>query len=313
MTMALGPEDMEEIATRVAERLAKRFGAARAGVEEPCEARPGDLAGDSPRSSASEPQCVEHCSDCSVIDSCPTYNLLALGADRIAPLGAPRTSSDVAQHIDHTLLKPDATIQEIDKLCEEARRYGFATVCLNSVNIAYAARRLAGSHTVPIAVVGFPLGASPPKAKAFEAREAVRCGAREIDMVINQTALKSKDYRLAFDDISSVVRAVSPVPVKVILETAALSMDEKIAGCVLAKAAGAAYVKTSTGFGAGGATVEDISLMRRIVGAGMGVKASGGIRTAEDAAKMFAAGADRVGASASVAIVTGQKAVEGKY
>lgn len=238
---------------------------------------------------------------------------MQLGADRVAPLGAPRTSSDVAQHIDHTLLKPDATIQEIDKLCEEARRYGFATVCLNSVNIAYAARLLAGSHTVPIAVVGFPLGASAPKAKAFEAREAVRCGAREIDMVINQTALKSKDYRLALDDISSVVRAVSPIPVKVILETAALTNEEKVAGCVLAKAAGAAYVKTSTGFGAGGATVEDIALMRRIVGAGMGVKASGGIRTAEDAAKMFAAGADRVGASASVAIVTGQKAAAGKY
>jgi deoxyribose-phosphate aldolase len=303
--MALGPEELEDIAARVADRLRTRLAAARVGLEEPCQ--PG------PASPRAEKACEDSCAPCTESESCPTYHLVQLGADRVAPLGAPRTSADVAKHIDHTLLKPDATVAELDKLCEEARRYGFATVCVNSVNVAHVARLLAGSATVPIAVVGFPLGASAPKAKAFEAREAVRCGAREIDMVVNQGALKSKDYRLVLDDIASVVRAVSPTPVKVILETAALNQDEKIAGCVLAKAAGAAYVKTSTGFGPGGATVEDIALMRRIVGAGMGVKASGGIRSAEDAARMFAAGADRVGASASVAIVTAQNAGAGKY
>ncbi len=303
--MAISPEELEDIADRVAERLRRRLAAARAGREEPCEARHGEP--------ASETACEDNCGVCTNSGACATYHLVQLGVDRVAPLGAPRTSADVARHIDHTLLKPDATVAELDKLCDEARRHGFATVCVNSVNVAHAARLLSGSATVPIAVVGFPLGASAPKAKAFEAREAVRCGAREIDMVVNQGALKSKDYRLVLDDISSVVRAVGPVPVKVILETAALSQDEKIAGCVLAKAAGAAYVKTSTGFGPGGATVEDVALMRRIVGTGMGVKASGGIRSAEDAAKMFAAGADRVGASASVAIVTAQKAGEGKY
>ena len=312
--MGVDPKDLDEIADQVAVRLRRRLGAGRAGLEEPCEARPADRrAVTDGRSAPAELPCADRCDVCDATDDCSTYQLVQLGADRVAPLGAPRTSADVARHIDHTLLKPDATREELEVLCAEARKYGFATVCVNSVNVAHAARILAGSSTVPIAVVGFPLGASTPKAKAFEAREAVRCGAREIDMVVNQGALKSKDYRLVLDDISSVVRAVSPVPVKVILETAALNADEKIAGCVLAKAAGAAYVKTSTGFGPGGATVEDVALMRRLVGSGMGVKASGGIRTAEDAAKMFAAGADRVGASASVAIVTGQKPGASKY
>src|SRR5690606_9306977 len=159
----------------------------------------------------------------------------------------------------------------------------------------------------PIAVVGFPLGAMTPTAKAFEAREAVRSGAREIDMVINIGALKSKDYALVADDICKVVQASKPYPVKVILETGGLSYDEKVIGCALSKAGGAAFVKTSTGFGKGGATVEDIELMRRIVGDDIGVKASGGVRSTEDAQKMMAAGANRIGASASVAIVTGQK------
>ena len=148
-------------------------------------------------------------------------------------------------------------------------------------------------------------------AKAFEAREAIRCGAREIDMVINIGALKSADYRLAFEDIKAVVDAVRGVPVKVILETSQLNTEQKIIACALSKAAGAAFVKTSTGFTGGGATVEDIALMRRIVGDDMGVKASGGVRSTEDAQKMIAAGADRIGASASVAMVTGQKAKGG--
>ncbi|MGC4123138.1 MAG: deoxyribose-phosphate aldolase [Myxococcales bacterium] len=213
----------------------------------------------------------------------------------------------MSRYIDHTLLKPEATHEEIVKLCNEARQYGFATVCVNSANVGLAAQLLKGCGTVAIAVVGFPLGAALPSAKAFEAREAVRCGAKEIDTVINIGALKSHDYKLVFDDIKAVVEAVRGVPVKVILETSQLDTEEKIIGCALSKAAGAAFVKTSTGFAKGGATVEDVALMRRIVGEDMGVKASGGVRSLDDAQKFVAAGADRLGASASVAIVTGQK------
>ncbi|MBI5545316.1 MAG: deoxyribose-phosphate aldolase [Deltaproteobacteria bacterium] len=213
----------------------------------------------------------------------------------------------MARYIDHTLLKPEATHDEVVKLCDEARRHGFATVCVNSSNVGLAAQLLQGCSTVAIAVVGFPLGAALPSAKAFEAREAVRCGAKEIDTVINIGALKSHDFRLAFEDIKAVVDAVRGTPVKVILETSQLNTEEKIIACALSKAAGAAFVQPSTGFAGGGATAEDVALMRRIVGEDMGVKASGGVRCREDAEKMIAAGADRIGASASVAIVTGQK------
>jgi deoxyribose-phosphate aldolase len=233
------------------------------------------------------------------------HQLVSLGAQRITPLGP--ASPDLARYIDHTLLKPDATREEVARLCEEAKRYGFATVCVNSAHVALAAELLRGSNTVPIAVVGFPLGAALTSAKAFEAREAIRCGAREIDMVINIGALKSRDYRLVLEDIKGVVDACKAVPVKVILETSQLTTEEKIIASALSKAAGAAFVKTSTGFGGGGATAEDVALMRRVVGEDMGVKASGGVRSSEDAQKMIAAGADRIGASASVAIVTGQK------
>ncbi|MFO0599566.1 MAG: deoxyribose-phosphate aldolase [Myxococcaceae bacterium] len=218
-----------------------------------------------------------------------------------------RTSQDIAPFIDHTLLKAEATREEVLKLCEEARKYGFATVCVNSINVGTAARALAGSNVLAIAVVGFPLGAGIPSAKAFETREAVRCGAKEIDTVINIGALKSKDYALVQADIEAVVQAAKPWPVKVILETSQLTQEEKIIGCALSKAAGAAFVKTSTGFSTGGATAEDVALMRRIVGDDVGVKASGGVRSTEDAMKMIAAGANRIGASASIAIVTGGK------
>lgn len=213
----------------------------------------------------------------------------------------------IASYIDHTLLKPDATQADLQKVCEEARKWHFATVCVNSANIAFVAKELDGSGVKPIAVVGFPLGASVATAKAFEAEQAVRSGAREIDMVINIGALKSQDYATVLEDIRQVVEASKPWPVKVILETGSLNEDQKIVGCALSKAGGAAFVKTSTGFGPGGATVEDIALMRRIVGDKMGVKASGGIRTREDAEAMIKAGANRIGASASVAIVTGKK------
>jgi deoxyribose-phosphate aldolase len=223
-------------------------------------------------------------------------------------------NADLACFIDHTLLKADATDEDIAQLCAEARQYGFATVCVNSSQVALAARLLEGAATRPIAVVGFPLGAMASASKAFDAGEAVREGAAEIDMVLNIGALRGKHYALVFEDIARVVAAASPAPVKVILETSQLTADEKIVGCVLAKAAGAAFVKTSTGFAGGGATVADVELMRRIVGADMGVKASGGIRTTEDARRMLAAGASRLGVSASVAIVTGSASVaSGRY
>jgi deoxyribose-phosphate aldolase len=224
-----------------------------------------------------------------------------------------RDASDIAARIDHTLLKPEAGRADIRRACDEARVHGFATVCLNSAWIPLAANLLKGSRSLPIAVVGFPLGASSTAAKAFETRQAISDGAREIDMVLSIGALKSEDYETAFKDIQSVVEAAHPYPVKVILETSALNLKQKIAGCALSQAAGAAFVKTSTGFGSGGATAEDISLMRQVVGPGMGVKASGGIRSREDAERMIAAGADRIGASTSVAIVTGKKPAAGSY
>ncbi len=238
-------------------------------------------------------------------------HLIHHGADRVGNTGESpfqphllHGDDSLASKIDHTLLKPDATKEEIQRVCEEARKYQFATVCVNSAHIGLVADLLKGSPVKPIAVVGFPLGAAATATKAFEAREAVRAGAREIDMVINIGALKGREYGTVLEDILQVVTASNPYPVKVILETSNLNDDEKIIACALAKAAGAAFVKTSTGFGSGGATAEDIALMRRVVGPEMGVKASGGIRTYEDAAKMLAAGATRLGASASVAIVT---------
>ena len=213
------------------------------------------------------------------------------------------SATNLAQCIDHTLLKPDARREDVARACTEARTHGFATVCLNSTWIPLAAKLLQGSGVLPIAVVGFPLGAASTASKAFEARQAVSDGAREIDMVISLGALKDRDYESVFRDIAAVVRAAHPYPVKVILENSALNHEEKIAACALSQSAGAAFVKTSTGFGSGGATTEDIALMRKAVGPGMGVKASGGVRTSEDAERMIAAGANRIGASTSVAIV----------
>ncbi|MCA9540796.1 MAG: deoxyribose-phosphate aldolase [Myxococcales bacterium] len=234
--------------------------------------------------------------------------LVDTGAARIgAGGGTGRVEGGLAGVIDHTLLKPEATRDELFALAEEARRHHFATVCVNSANVRLMAQFLEGSGVPVCAVVGFPLGAMTPHAKAFETREAVRCGAREVDMVLNIGALKSRDYALVLRDIRGVVEAARPVGVKVILETSKLNEDEKVIACSLSKAAGAAFVKTSTGFGGGGATAEDIALMRRIVGDEMGVKASGGVRSREDVERMIAAGATRIGASASVAIVTGGK------
>jgi deoxyribose-phosphate aldolase len=222
-----------------------------------------------------------------------------------APAGIGAVPAELGKLIDHTLLRNDATKSDVVALCDEARKYRFASVCVNTHWVPLCKSLLAGTDVMVCAVVGFPLGAMTPTAKAYEARDAVRQGAREIDMVINLGALKSKDYETVFEDICRVVKASAPAGVKVILETGSLNHEEKVIGCVLSKLAGAAFVKTSTGFAKGGATVEDVALMRSIVGNDVGVKASGGVRTAEDVVRMAQAGANRIGASASVAIVTG--------
>jgi deoxyribose-phosphate aldolase len=214
---------------------------------------------------------------------------------------------DLAPLIDHTLLKPEATEDDVKKICREALKHQFASVCVNTAHVELCAQMLAGSNVRVCCVVGFPLGAMSSDSKAFETRDAVRRGAEEIDMVNNVGLLRSGDYARVYEDVRAVVQAAAGRPVKVILETSLLNEDQKIAACVLSKAAGADFVKTSTGFGGGGATAEDIALMRRIVGPEMGVKASGGIRDCNIAAQMVASGATRLGASASIAIVKGQE------
>ena len=234
---------------------------------------------------------------------------LTSGCDRLGLSGAEPLQaappSDLARLIDHTLLKPTSTRKDIERVCAEARKHSFASVCVNTTWIGLVARLLDGCSTMAICVVGFPLGAMSIAAKADETRHAIKAGADEIDMVLNIGALKSGDYDTALEDIRQVVAASQGRPVKVIIETAMLDRDEKVAASALCKAGGAAFVKTSTGFGGGGATVEDIALIRAVVGPTMGIKASGGVKTASDIKALVAAGATRVGASASVAIVTG--------
>ena len=236
--------------------------------------------------------------------------MISMGASRVASAvnvsSGGQVPSQLAGYIDHTLLKLDATRDDLRKLADEAKKYSFATCCVNPANVRFMASLLRGSSVRVCAVVGFPLGASTGTSKAFETREAVRAGAGEIDMVINVGAMKSRDYTTVLDDICKVVEAAAGAPVKVILETASLTNEEKVVACALSKIAGAAFVKTSTGFGAGGATADDVSLMKAVVGEELEVKASGGVRTTEDAQKMLAAGATRIGASASIAIVTGK-------
>lgn len=236
--------------------------------------------------------------------------VVANGADRVAFHGtAADVPIDVAKYIDHTLLKPEATASEIDVLCDEAMEFGFASVCVNPTWVKRAADRLRGSDVVTCSVIGFPLGASTPEIKAMEARRAIRDGAREVDMVLNIGALKSGDLELVTTDIEKVVDSAHEAGaiVKVILETSKLTDEEKVAASALAKQAKADYVKTSTGFGGGGATVYDVALMRETVGPDMGIKASGGVHTAKEAEDMIAAGATRIGASAGVQIVAGSE------
>lgn len=234
--------------------------------------------------------------------------VVANGADRVAFHGeAADVPLDVARYIDHTLLAADATADDIDLLCSEAEQYGFASVCINPTWVKRAAKNLRGTKVPVCSVIGFPLGATTTEIKATEARKALREGAREIDMVINVGALKSGDHELVYHDIVKVVDAAHETGAicKVILETALLTDEEKVIASALAKRARADFVKTSTGFGPGGATVYDVALMRETVGPDMGVKASGGVRTAHDAEDMIAAGATRIGASAGVQIVGG--------
>lgn len=215
------------------------------------------------------------------------------------------TPQELAGYIDHTLLKPDATRSHIEKLCKEARHYAFASVCVNPTWAALCAELLRGTAVKVCTVVGFPLGATLPAVKAFETSECIRQGAGEVDMVINIGALKSGDEGLVEEDIRGVVGVAHSAGalVKVIIETTLLTDAEKGTACRLAKVAGANFVKTSTGFAGGGATVEDVALMRQIVGPDMGVKAAGGIRTYADALRMIEAGANRIGASAGAAIM----------
>jgi deoxyribose-phosphate aldolase len=246
-----------------------------------------------------------------VHDCCPDRLRLVVdaGASRLGVHAAGGAPSGVAAMIDHTLLKPDATRADIEKLCREAAEFHFATVCVNPVWVAESARLLAGSGVGVCSVVGFPLGATTADVKQFETRRAIFDGAIEIDMVINIGALKSGDLRAVERDIEAVVDPCRQCGVvsKVIIEAALLTDQEKVTACTLAKAAGADFVKTSTGFGPGGATAADVALMRKVVGAEMGVKAAGGVRDLEGLKTMVAAGATRVGASAGVKIVQESK------
>ncbi|MEZ4766804.1 MAG: deoxyribose-phosphate aldolase [Caldilineales bacterium] len=247
--------------------------------------------------------CNGHCAG-----NCPERcrEVVQAGADRLsARLGTPPVAADLARMIDHTLLKPDGTEEQIRQLCAEARANHFATVCVNPAWVGLCASLLRGSDVKVCTVVGFPLGATMPEVKAFETERAIANGASEIDMVQNIGALKSHDYRLVMQDVAAVVQAAHArqASVKVIIEAVLLTDEEKVESCAIAQAAGADYVKTSTGFASGGATAADVALMRAVVGPGIGVKAAGGIRSAEDARAMIAAGATRLGASAGIKIV----------
>jgi deoxyribose-phosphate aldolase len=248
-----------------------------------------------------ESQCVHTCFD-------ESGQVVSAGAERLSStIGVIPQDASLAGMIDHTLLKPDATEDQIAQLCFEARKYGFASVCVNPAWVELCAKLLQGSEVKVCTVIGFPLGATSPEVKQFETKDAIENGAREIDMVINIGALKARDLDLVARDISGVVQAshAAGAIVKVIIEAVLLTDEDKTIACLLSKEAGADFVKTSTGFASGGATVADVALMRRVVGPEMGVKAAGGVRSYEDAENMIKAGATRLGASAGVKILQG--------
>jgi deoxyribose-phosphate aldolase len=283
--------DREELIARVTSEVIRRLGtmdtagAVAAGICDPCTA----------------------CGLCIEKRPQEVESIIASGADRIsAGVGLAGVAGELARMIDHTLLAPTATRDEIVGLCEEAKRYGFASVCVQPCYVSLAAEMLRLTNVKVCTVAGFPLGANRPETKSFEAERAIADGAQEIDMVANVGALKSRDYDLVEKDIRAVVEACRGIVVsKVIIEAALLTDEEKVRVCQIAKSAGADFVKTSTGFGPGGATAEDVRLMRATVGEEMGVKAAGGIRDVETAREMIRAGATRIGASASVKIMGG--------
>jgi deoxyribose-phosphate aldolase len=243
--------------------------------------------------------CVEKCAK-------KTRRVIDAGADRIsAGAGVTEVAADIAHLIDHTLLKPEASRSDVTKLCKEALRFGFASVCVNPCYVPLAADLLHGSDVKVCTVAGFPLGATLPQVKIYETEQVLKLGAQEVDMVINVGALKSGQDELVALDIQGVVTAChrGRAICKVIIEAALLTADEKVRACQASKRAGADFVKTSTGFGPGGATAEDVALMRAVVGSDMGIKAAGGIRSLEELKKLVSAGATRIGASASIRIV----------
>lgn len=251
------------------------------------------------------------CGYCVVHKKDAVKSIISNGAERIsATLGVTQQGEldiDIARMIDHTLLKPEATPKDIEKLCEEAIQYQFASVCVNPCYVKLASEILKGRKVKVCTVIGFPLGANRTDTKVFETEKAIEDGAQEVDMVMNIGMLKGGYYDYVENDIRAVVNVAHKrnALVKVILETALLTDEEKVKACLLAKRANADFVKTSTGFSKGGATAGDVALMRRVVGSAMGVKASGGIRSYEEALQMIKSGADRIGASASVKIVSG--------
>ena len=282
----------EEMVRVVTEEVVRYLGA-------PEVASDGAVAGDDEICSDCDLNCAEKCAR-------KTRAVVAAGADRIScGPSIVELEAGFAGLIDHTLLKPDASRDEIRKLCQEAVRFGFASVCINPWNVPLAAELVRGSAVKVCTVIGFPLGATLPQVKIHEAEEAIKLGAQEVDMVLNIGALKSGQDEVVESDIHGVVQAAhrGGAICKVIFETSLLTIEEKVRAALASKRAGADFVKTSTGFSTGGATAEDVALMRAIVGANIGVKASGGVRTLDDLKKMVCAGATRIGASASVKIM----------
>lgn len=285
--------ELDQLVAEIGEEILSRIGGPRPAVK-----AEGQNIADVICSGCTQ-RCAQTC-------AAKTKRIVAAGADRISASDKlTRVDSAVAALIDHTILRADATRKDIVQLCSEAKKYGFASVCVNAYWVPLVAAELAGSPVKVCTVVGFPLGATPTEIKRAETELACRCGAQEIDMVINIGALKSGDHETVKLDIQSVVDAAhrGGAIVKVIIETAYLDDNEKAVACTLAKLAKAEFVKTSTGFGPSGATAHDVALMRGVVGPDIGVKASGGIRSLDDLKSMATAGATRIGASASVKII----------
>lgn len=294
--MTSSPDTIESIVEVVTREVLRALAERRPGLTETKDAH-----------------CERECAEGVCVQTCFDHvgHVINAGAERLtSTLGGIPADLKLAAMIDHTLLKPDATPDEIAQLCFEARKHGFASVCVNPGHVRLCADLLRGTAVKVCTVIGFPLGATSPETKVYETETALRDGATEIDMVINIGALKGGDNTWVARDIRGVVETAHAAGaiVKVIIETSLLSDEEKVKACLLSKEAGADFVKTSTGFAGGGATPQDIALMRRTVGPEMGVKASGGVRTFEDARSMVEAGATRIGASAGVKIVQGARA-----